>query len=42
VVHFGSQPVNLLGGYYENSQHPDGGAESQFRLQVNFMFPHKR
>jgi len=41
VTNFGSQPVNLLVGYYTNSDHPDGGAESQVRLQVNFMFPQK-
>jgi len=42
VTHFGAQPVNLLLGYYENVQHPDGGAESQVRFQVNFMFPQKK
>ncbi|MGB5891270.1 MAG: neuromedin U [Thermoanaerobaculia bacterium] len=41
VTHFGSQPVNLLLGYYENTDHPEGGAESQVRFQVNFMFPQK-
>ena len=41
VTHFGAQPVNLLLGYYDNVQHPDGGAESQVRIQVNFMFPQK-
>jgi hypothetical protein len=39
VVKLGQQPVNLLLGYYENVQHPEGGAESQIRFQINFMFP---
>lgn len=34
-------PVNLLLGYYENSEHPEGAADSQVRIQVNFMFPTK-
>jgi hypothetical protein len=41
ITRFGSQPVNLLLGYYTNSEHPDGAAESQVRIQVNFMFPTK-
>ena len=41
VTHFGNRPVNLLLGYYSNSQHPDGGAEDQIRMQVNFLFPTK-
>jgi hypothetical protein len=41
VTHFGSRPVNLLLGYYKNSEHPEGAADSQVRLQVNFMFPTK-
>lgn len=39
VTKIGSQPVNLLVGYYSNSEHPEGAADSQFRLQINFMFP---
>ena len=39
ITHFGHQPVNLLAGYYKNSEHPDGAATSQFRLQLNFIFP---
>ena len=42
VTHFGSQPVNLLIGYYENSEHPTLGADSQIRFQLNFMFPQKK
>ena len=42
VMHFGNQPVNLLIGYYSNSQHPDGSADEQIRMQVNFMFPTKK
>lgn len=41
VTFAGSQPLNILLGYYENVYHPIAGAESQFRLQVNFMFPIK-
>ncbi len=39
VTRFGSRPVNLLFGYYYNSEHPEGAAGSQIRVQVNFMFP---
>jgi len=38
VTYFEGQPVNLLVGYYDNSEHPDGGAEGQLRLQLNFIF----
>ena len=41
ITRFGSQPVNLLLGYYYNSTHPEGAAESQVRFQINFMFPQK-
>jgi hypothetical protein len=41
VTFAGSQPINILLGYYENVYHPIAGAENQFRLQVNFMFPIK-
>jgi hypothetical protein len=34
--------VNFLLGYCANSDHPEGGPESQVRFQVNFMFPQKR
>jgi hypothetical protein len=39
VTKIGSQPVNLLLGYYSNSEHPTNGVESQVRLQINFLFP---
>lgn len=39
ITRIGSQPVNLLLGYYNNSEQPDNGAESQVRLQLNFLFP---
>lgn len=39
VTHFGSRPVNLLIGYYDNVQHPDGAAEYQIRFQLNLLFP---
>ncbi len=42
VTHFGSRPVNLLVGYYTNSEHPLDAAEDQLRMQVNFMFPTKK
>ena len=42
VTRFGSRPVNLLLGYYTNSEHPDGAAEYQIRFQVNFLFPQKK
>jgi hypothetical protein len=42
VTHFGARPVNLLVGYYENSEHPTGGADSQVRIQLNLMFPQKK
>ena len=35
----GSQPLNVLLGYYNNVEHPAGGAESQVRFQLNFLFP---
>ncbi len=41
LTRFGAQPVNLLLGYYSNSEHPEGAADSQVRFQVNFMFPTK-
>jgi hypothetical protein len=41
VTFAGSQPLNILLGYYENVYHPIAGAESQFRLQINLMFPIK-
>ena len=39
VMKFGNQPVNLLLGYYKNSEHPDNGAESQVRFQLNMLYP---
>jgi hypothetical protein len=41
VTHFGSQPVNLMAGYYWNVTRPDGAAESQVRFQVNFLWPQR-
>jgi hypothetical protein len=41
LTRFGPRPVNLLAGYYRNSQYPDGAADEQIRLQVNFLFPAK-
>jgi len=41
VTHFGSRPVNLLLGYYKNTTHPEGGADSQVRFQLNLLFPQK-
>ena len=42
VTRFGSQPVNLLVGYYYNSEHPDGAADAQVRFQLNLMYPTKK
>jgi hypothetical protein len=39
VTRFGSRPVNILLGYYNNSTHPEGGADSQVRFQVNLLYP---
>jgi hypothetical protein len=41
LTHFGSRPVNLLLGYYKNSEHPDGAADSQIRFQLNLLFPQR-
>jgi hypothetical protein len=41
VVHIGRRPTNILVGYYDNIEHPDGGAENQVRVQFNFIFPQK-
>jgi hypothetical protein len=41
VTRFGGRPVNLLLGYYKNSTHPEGGADSQVRFQLNLLFPQK-
>lgn len=41
LTHFGSRPVNLLIGYYKNSEHPEGGADYQVRFQLNLLFPQK-
>ena len=42
VTFAGSQPLNVLVGYYSNVAHPTLGADGQVRLQVNFLFPAKR
>jgi len=42
VTHFGARPVNLLIGYYTNSEHPEGGADEQIRFQLNLLFPTKK
>jgi len=39
LTSFGMRPVNLLLGYYGNSEHPDSTANRQVRLQLNFLFP---
>jgi hypothetical protein len=31
--------VNLLAGYYYNSEHPESGADSQVRVQINLLYP---
>jgi len=42
VTFAGSQPLNVLFGYYYNVAHPINGADGQVRLQVNFLFPAKK
>ena len=42
VTRFGSQPVNLVAGYYDNSEHPEGGPDSKVFFQMNLMFPTKK
>ena len=42
VTKFGNQPVNLLVGYYHNSEHPTGTADAQLRVQLNFIFATSR
>jgi hypothetical protein len=39
VWHIGPRPINIIVGYYTNSEHPEGGADSQVRFQLNFLFP---
>lgn len=39
VTKLGKQPVNLLFGYYKNSEHPEDGADGQVRFQINFIWP---
>jgi hypothetical protein len=39
ILRFGSRPVNLLAGYYYNSEHPESGADSQVRVQINLLYP---
>jgi len=41
ATRFGSQPVTLMVGYYWNETRPDGGADSQIRIQVNCLWPSK-
>jgi hypothetical protein len=39
LSHVGSTPINVIIGYYKNSEHPEGGADNQVRFQLNFLFP---
>jgi hypothetical protein len=39
VTKIASQPVNLMLGYYTNSEHPDNSSDSTVRFQVSFLFP---
>ena len=41
VTHFGGLPVNIVIGYYGNSEHPEGSADSQIRFQLNLLYPSK-
>ncbi len=42
IVRFGAQPVNLLLGYYKNTNRPDGTPDTNIRFQIKFLFPQKR
>lgn len=39
ITKLGKRPANLLVGYYSYSQHPTFGAEDQWRIQVNLLYP---
>ncbi len=39
IFHLGKLPVNTQFSAYSNVVHPDGGADWQFRFQVQLMFP---
>ncbi len=39
VTHFGGRPANIVIGYYKNTTHPEGGADNQFRFQLNLLYP---
>ena len=39
VTDFGHRPVNILVGYYVNSEHPEGSADKQVRFQLNLLYP---
>ena len=39
VTKIANQPVNLLLGYYANSEEPTGASDEQVRFQINFLFP---
>ena len=41
VTSLGSRPANLLMGYYSNVVKPNGGADGQWRIQVNLIYPQK-
>jgi len=35
----GRRPINIILGYYYNSEHPEGGADQQVRIQINLLYP---
>jgi len=42
ILKIGKQPVNMQLAYFNNVQHPSGGADQQVRFQVQLMFPVKK
>jgi hypothetical protein len=42
IFRIGRQPVNAQVAYYNNVEHPSGGADWQIRFQVQLMFPVKK
>lgn len=42
IMKIGKQPVNIQMAYYNNVEHPSGGADWQLRFQVQLMFPAKK
>jgi len=39
IMKWGKQPVNAQLSAYNNVESPDNGADWQFRIQLQFLFP---